>query len=101
MEGVVLVVARAAEGAGWLTIAITIVPSSQPQARTTCVRTKHLRITLNSEIEKKTEVTIKIALLRLSSRPNPSNGTIIPSMMNEQSAWGSYPHLDKGRYQEN
>jgi hypothetical protein len=52
---------------GRLTIAITIVISSHPKARTTRVRTKIRRQTLTSEMAKKTEVTMRMALLRESS----------------------------------
>lgn len=100
-KGLALVVVRIVEETQWLTMAITIIPSSQPQARTICVRTKHLRITLNSEIPKKTEVTIRIALFRLSSKVTVSATSILLSIINEQRAWGSHPHLEEANAKKN
>lgn len=61
-------------------MASTIILSSHPKARTMRVRTKMRSATLMSEIPRKIEVTVRIALLRLASRV----GTSIV----EQRAWG-------------
>jgi hypothetical protein len=61
-------------------MANTIILSSHPKARTMRVRTKMRSATLISEIPRKTEVTIRIALLRLASR--------VATSIVKQMVWG-------------